>query len=153
MKKRSPVAVLLLPFITFGFYSLYWLVATKGELNTQGAKIPTAWLLIVPIVNIWWLWKYSEGVENVTKEKPSGVVAFILLFLLGFIGQAIVQSDYNKLDAAPVSVGPQVAAPAAPAEPAAPAPAAPVTPVVTPAAAAPAATPATDTTPKQPLVQ
>ena len=95
MKKRSPVAVLLLPFITFGIYSIYWLIATKIEMNKAGAKIPTAWLVIVPIVSIWWLWKYSEGVEQVTKEKMSAVLSFILIFLLGFIGEAIVQNSLN----------------------------------------------------------
>ncbi|NBU33013.1 DUF4234 domain-containing protein [bacterium] len=66
MKKRSPVAVLLLPFVTFGIYSIYWLVKTKGEMKALGADIPTAWLIIVPLVNFWWYWKYCKGVEQVT---------------------------------------------------------------------------------------
>ncbi len=108
MKHRSPIAVLLLPFITFGIYSLYWAVSTKGEMNKLGAKIPTAWLIIVPIVNIWWMWKYSEGVEYVTKEKMSGVLAFILWLLLYIIGQAIIQDAFNKVEssAAPDTVPP-----------------------------------------------
>ncbi len=97
MKQRSPIAVFLLPFITFGIYSLVWMVKTKGEMNTKGAEIPTAWLIIVPLVNIWWMWKYSEGVEKVTNAKMSGVLAFILLFLLGMIGQAIIQDSFNKI--------------------------------------------------------
>jgi hypothetical protein len=52
MKNRNVVAVVLLPFVTFGIYSIYWEVVTKNELNAQGAQIPTAWLLIVPFVNI-----------------------------------------------------------------------------------------------------
>ena len=97
MKQRSPIAVFLLPFITFGIYSLYWEVKTKGEMNNSGAQIPTAWLIIVPFVNIWWMWKYSEGVEKVTNEKLSGVIAFILMLLLGNIGQAIIQDSFNKV--------------------------------------------------------
>lgn len=110
MKHRSVAAVLLLPFVTFGIYSLYWMVSTKGEMKELGADIPTAWLIIVPFVNIWWLWKYSEGVEKVTNGKISGVLAFILMWLLGFIGEAIIQDSFNKIS------------PAAPAQPAAPAP-------------------------------
>jgi len=120
MKHRSPAAPLLLPFVTFGIYSLVWQVKTKIELNTQGAKIPTAWLIIIPIVNIWWLWKYSEGVDEVTKGSTSTVMAFILLFLLGFIGAAILQNEFNKLGV-----------PAA-----APAPEVPIAPAATPPAAA-----------------
>ncbi len=97
MKQRSPIAVFLLPFITFGIYSLYWMVKTKGEMNEKGSKIPTAWLIIVPFVNIWWMWKYGEGVGEVTNEKMSGVIAFILMLLLGNIGQAIIQDSFNKV--------------------------------------------------------
>ena len=96
MQKRNPIAVALLPFVTFGIYSIYWLVKTKGEMNSLGAKIPTAWLIIVPLVNIWWMWKYSEGVEQVTGGKLNGVLAFVLLWLLGSIGGAIVQDSFNN---------------------------------------------------------
>jgi hypothetical protein len=115
MKKRNIVAVLLLPFVTFGIYSIYWSVVTKNEMNALGAKIPTAWLLIVPFVNIWWLWKHSEGVEQVTAGKTQGVLAFILQWFLGSIGQAIIQDGFNKIgEAAPVAAAP-APAPEAPA--------------------------------------
>lgn len=136
MKRRSPVAVLLLPFVTFGIYSFVWQILTKIEMNKSGAKIPTAWLYIIPFVNIWWLWKYSEGVEEYTNGKTSKVVAFILLFLLGFIGQAIVQASFNE-------VTPTVAA----AAPAAPAPAPENTDTTPPAAPTP------PTPPTPPVVQ
>lgn len=100
MKQRNPIAVALLPFITFGIYGIYWEVKTKGELNAKGATIPTAWLIIIPIVNYYWLWKYSEGVEKVTNGKMSGVIAFILLALLGSIGAAIIQDEFNKVSTA-----------------------------------------------------
>jgi hypothetical protein len=99
MKKRSPIAVFLLGFVTIGFYSWYWAVKTKGEMNKLGEKIPTAWIWLIPIVgSIWWYWKYSEGVEHITHEKINGVLAFVVLYLLGGIGQAIVQDAFNKND-------------------------------------------------------
>ncbi len=96
MKKRNPIAVALLPFITFGIYSIVWMVKTKVEMVAKGADIPTCWLIIIPLVNLWWMWKYSEGVEKVTGGKTSGVLAFILLFFLGCIGAAIIQDSFNK---------------------------------------------------------
>jgi len=42
MKNRNVIAVVLLPFVTFGIYGIYWFVKTKGELNQNGADIPTA---------------------------------------------------------------------------------------------------------------
>lgn len=97
MENRSPLLVLFLTLITFGIYGIYWCVVTRTEMCNKGAEIPTAWLIIIPLVNIWWLWKYSEGVEKVTAGKMSGAVAFILLFLLGFIGMAIIQDLFNRV--------------------------------------------------------
>ncbi|MNL33863.1 hypothetical protein D3C87_1557970 [compost metagenome] len=102
MKKRNLFAVLLLCLFTFGVYSIVWPVKTKIEMNRLGANIPTAWLIIIPIVNIYWLWKYSEGVEQVTNGKQSAALAFILLFLLGVIGYMVIQNEFNKLADAPV---------------------------------------------------
>ena len=97
MTERNPVVVALLSIITFGIYTLVWLVMTKREMCARGADIPTAWLVIVPLVNIWWLWKYSEGVEKITKSSMQAALSFILLFLVEFIGIAIVQYEFNKL--------------------------------------------------------
>jgi len=100
MKQRDPIAVFVLGLVTCGLYSWYWAVKTKGEMNKLGENIPTAWVWLIPIVGtIWWYWKYSEGVEHVTKEKMSGVMAFVVMWLLGMIGQAIVQDAFNKVGA------------------------------------------------------
>lgn len=104
MKNRNPVAVFLLGLVTLGFYSWYWAVKTKGEMNKLGTNIPTAWIWLIPIVGtIWWYWKYSEGVEHVTQGKMSGVLSFILLWLLSGIGQAILQDSFNKVSGAPAA--------------------------------------------------
>jgi hypothetical protein len=97
MKQRNPLAVFFLPMVTFGIYSFVWEVKTKNEMNKLGSDIPTAWLLIVPLVNYYWLWKYSLGVEKTTNGNTSAVMAFVLLFVLGAIGMAIIQNEYNKL--------------------------------------------------------
>lgn len=109
MNQRSPIAVFFLSLITFGIYAIVWSVKTKNEMNNLGSKIPTAWLLIVPFVNIWWMWKYSEGVEEVTKGNMTAVISFVLLFLLGIIGMAIIQNEFN-------STAGSVAKPSAPAD-------------------------------------
>ena len=96
MTQRSPIAVFFLPVITLGIYGLIWLVKSKDEMNTQGAEIPTAWLLLVPIVQLWWFWKFAEGVGKVTHNEMSGGLAFILMLLLGNIGMAVIQSSFNK---------------------------------------------------------
>ena len=99
MQHRDPIMVILLSIITLGIYSIFWYVATKNEMNAKGAQIPTAWLIIIPFVNIWWYWKFCEGVELVTNKGMGVAVAFLLLWLLGAIGEAIIQNELNKVAA------------------------------------------------------
>jgi hypothetical protein len=106
MKQRSPAAVFLLSLITFGIYALVWEVKTKGELTSQGADIPTAWLLIIPLANLYWIWKYCVGVEKVSNGQISAVLALILMLLLSIVGFAILQSEFNKLGAQPAGAAP-----------------------------------------------
>ena len=99
MTKRSPAAVLILSCLTLGIYSIIWYVKTKGEMVKAGADIPTAWLLIVPIANLYWMWKWSGGVEHVTRGQSSQGLTFVMVFLVNqffFIGSAIVQGSLNK---------------------------------------------------------
>lgn len=139
MKNRNPIAVFLLGFVTLGLYSWYWIVKTKGEMNKQGEKIPTAWLWLIPVVgNLYWSWRYSEGVGNVTRGKLDTVLCFILLMLLGGVGHAIIQHYFNEFTGSPAVANgqPQAAFPQ-PVAPIAPAAYQPAAPVVAPVAAAP----------------
>jgi len=97
MQHRNPIMLILLSIITFGLYSLIWLVTTKNQMNVKGTQIPTAWLLIIPLVNIWWYWKFCEGVEIVTNRGMETAIAFLLIYLLGPIGEAIIQNELNKV--------------------------------------------------------
>ena len=97
IQKRNIVSIYLLSIITFGIYSIYWEVKTKDEINSLGADIPTAWLLIVPIANIYWLYKYAEGYSEKVKKDNNGILWFIVFWLISIIMPAIVQSDLNKI--------------------------------------------------------
>jgi hypothetical protein len=98
MKKRSPIAVFLLAFPTLGIYSWVWAIKTKTEMNKRGGQIPTAWIWLIPIFGtLYWYWKYSSAVGTVTKGSLSPGIAFILLLMTGSIGQAVLQSSYNKV--------------------------------------------------------
>jgi hypothetical protein len=100
MQNRSPVAVFFLSMFTCGIYGIVWTVKTKTEINElTDAQIPTLWLCLIPFVSFWWLWKYAQGVEQVTDGATSAGVAYLMLMLLGPIGQAILQSSYNNVTA------------------------------------------------------
>ena len=96
MKLRSPAAPILLPMITLGIYTLVWFVKTKNEMNeTITNRIPTAWLIIVPIANIFWLVAYARGAKEFN-GTDSTAGTFWLLALLSVIGQAILQARFNR---------------------------------------------------------
>jgi hypothetical protein len=96
MQERSVAGVVILSIVTCGIYALYWHVATKSEMVEAGADIPTAWLLIVPIANIYWLWKWGGGIEHVTRGKLTAPVVLLLAILLPLISMAIVQDALNQ---------------------------------------------------------
>jgi hypothetical protein len=96
LKERNILLVYILSFITLGIYYLYWLYKTKNELNELGANIPSFILYFIPIVNIYWLYRYTEGWAHVTK-KDNAVIYFILFLLVGIIKPYLVQRDLNEI--------------------------------------------------------
>ncbi|MBN2198652.1 MAG: DUF4234 domain-containing protein [Candidatus Aminicenantes bacterium] len=95
--KRDVLVVYLLGIVTLGIYFIVWMVKTKTEMNSLGAQIPTAWLIIVPIANIYWLYKYAEAFSLYVKKDNNTVMWFLLFWFIGVIMPAIVQSELNKL--------------------------------------------------------
>ncbi|PVU71690.1 hypothetical protein DDW05_00100 [Candidatus Nanobsidianus stetteri] len=96
LKERNILLVYILSFITLGIYYLYWLYKTKNELNELGANIPSFILYFIPIVNIYWLYRYTEGWAHVTK-KDNAILYFILFLLVGIIKPYLVQRDLNEI--------------------------------------------------------
>lgn len=97
IEERNIVLVYVFSIITFGIYAIYWLVKTKGEINSLGGDIPTAWLIIVPIANLYFIYKYCEAFSLYVKKDDNAILWFILYVLVGIIMPAIVQSELNKI--------------------------------------------------------
>jgi hypothetical protein len=95
MTQRSPIVVLLLSFT--GIYLIYWWVVSKNEMNAKfNTGIPTAWYLIIPILNLLWMWKFWQGVQKVTGF--SGVAGFLMsLFYLSWLAAFITQGKFNTV--------------------------------------------------------
>lgn len=94
IKHKNIFLVYLFSFITFGIYWLVWTVKSKRDLNALGADIPTSWLLMVPIANFYWLYRYSEGYAKVSKNGSS-VLWFLVFAIFGFVTPFLVQSTIN----------------------------------------------------------
>lgn len=96
VKRRHPAAVIILTLITFGIYSIYWFVKTKDEINSFGSQIPTGWLLIIPIANFYFLYKYFEGFSNAVKKDNNGLLWFLVYIIFSPVAVIIVQMELNK---------------------------------------------------------
>lgn len=101
---RNLWTMALLMLVTLGLYTIYWLVVTKLELNRAGAQIPSAWLFIIPLVNIYFLFKFAEGFcEVVLKNKEYAVGYFVLILLTFPIAELIYQFKINERQQIPHS--------------------------------------------------
>ena len=117
VKERNIILVYIFTLITGCIYGIYWMVSTKNEMNNEfGAEIPTAWWLIVPIGNIWWLYKYAEGFAMKVKKDNNVALWVILFILVTIVAPGFVQSELNS-KAAGGSVKPTVAKPKVAAKP------------------------------------
>lgn len=97
LTQRSIGTMILLMIVTLGIYILYWLAVTKKELNQLGAQIPTAWLIIIPFANIYFLYAFAKGfATTIIKDSNQSVAYFLLLIFLLPIGELICQSNINE---------------------------------------------------------
>ena len=96
MTHRSPLTVFLLALVTFGLYYVYWMWTTTTEMNDRGADVPHPLLAFVPIVNLWWMWRWCGGVEQVTGGDWGQGASFVLSLFLPGIGAAVLQSAFNQ---------------------------------------------------------
>lgn len=99
MKKRNLVGMIALMLVTCGFYIFYWFIVTKAELNARGAKIPTAWLFIIPFGNFYFLYKFAEAfAADVLKDKQDTTIILYFLLITFFmpIGIIICQDRINN---------------------------------------------------------
>ena len=96
IKRRSPVAVILLTIFTFGIYGIYWVFKTKDEINSLGAKIPTAWLIFIPLVNWYFMYRYAEGFSISVKKDNTPILWFLLWFFIAPVAMIITQLELNK---------------------------------------------------------
>ena len=76
---------LITPILLLGVEvaALFWLIAVPS-------------FLIVTAVVLFWIWKYCQAVEKVTKNGISGIVAFIVFFFADDLAPIFIQHYFNK---------------------------------------------------------
>jgi hypothetical protein len=133
--------------------------------NTGGVTAITlviellAVVVIIP-VTFYWFFKFSKAVGKYTHGELNTAMTFILLWILRFIGMAIIQDKFNDMltagpGATPAMAGPQPSIPGSPFTPQTPtvpsALAEPIAPETAVPQESPEATPPTDSNDQPPV--
>ena len=146
-KIRNPLAPALLPFVTFGIYTLVWYYKINKEMAEMGkarnteelGTSPTTslmavlfgWIIIVPpFLSFYNTWKRKCAAENLTgQDGMEAGLGFLLSILISGAGRSLPRAARPQrrgpgpglgLVAAAPPPAPPVEQPAPPAEPAAP---------------------------------
>ncbi len=85
IKHRSLIVVFLLNCITLTLYQIYWFFITKTEMNVVNAKqdkVPFFLWFFVPIINIWWFYRFCKAMSIVTKGMLNKWLAFFAPFII-----------------------------------------------------------------------
>lgn len=95
---RNPIlwaALFFVPFVNF-IVLLYWIYKTSEEIKSLGGQIPTIILVFLPIVSIYFLYKYAVEYARCVLRKDEWIVPF-LMFFFPPIAIYVIQTELNKL--------------------------------------------------------
>ena len=119
VKYRNPVFVILFTIITIGVYGVYWLFSTTKELHELKAKdapntMLIIWMIVLVIlgaltppvgiifslagviVAMFFYWKYSKSIEQISKGKYSFVLLFVFFLFFSPVSIVLAQLALNK---------------------------------------------------------
>lgn len=97
MKKRNPFVVFLLVVITVSIYYVVWFDYTARDMKKRGADIPSTWILFIPVLYLWVMWRWSVEANKTTK-KLNPFAIFLIMHFLWLIGPSIMQHYFNSVD-------------------------------------------------------
>ena len=114
-KIRNPLAPALLPFVTFGIYTLVWYYKINKELAEMGRARNTeelgtspgtsllavtlgVFIIVPPFLSIYNTWKRKVAAENMTGQDGMETgLGFLLSILTGPVGYYLLQRDLNAV--------------------------------------------------------
>lgn len=82
MKQRKLAFVIILGLITLGFYDLYWLFSTRGEMVAKGHKVLSLWrALLYPLIGIAAAILIAVFGSSLGHGLTSTLIVVVLIFL------------------------------------------------------------------------
>lgn len=80
---------------TFGIYALIWALSTKRALNRAGAAIPSGFYMILPVVNIYFWYKYAQAYVAIVK-KSTRDQDVLFYFFVPMLSQSVIALSFNN---------------------------------------------------------
>ena len=76
---------------------LYWIWDTSKELIELKAELPALWYIIVPGLNLYFMYKYLEEWHRIVKYEQDFIMVLVIMFVFSPIVIYWVQTELNKL--------------------------------------------------------
>ena len=97
VKERNPIMVIILSMCTCGIYMLYWIWDTSKELVELKAELPPLWYIIIPGLNLYFMYKYLEEWHRIVKYEQDFIMVLVIMFVFSPIVIYWIQTELNKL--------------------------------------------------------
>jgi len=68
-KNISFLRFFLLTLCTFGLYLFFWALDTKRALNKAGGNVPNGVLMVLPVLNLYFWYKYAQAYVSTIKRS------------------------------------------------------------------------------------
>lgn len=79
LKNITWIRLIILSVITFGIYIVYWFVLLKRTLVERGeTDLPTSWLFIIPIANLYIMWRVYQSLEKLSDGKLNALMLMLI---------------------------------------------------------------------------
>ena len=77
-------------------------------INGKDKKVPFFLWFFIPVVNIWWFWRFAGAIEKTTKGNVSRITAFLAPIILGYLGSLFVAITYQPYSFAMLNNAPKL---------------------------------------------
>ncbi len=103
LKQRSIFICILLSMVTFGIYSLFWVVslandfAHKNNKPSEGGKVILFTILTLGIYFLVWSYKMGNNIEEAGGKNEGAVYLVLNIFGLSVVALALMQNQENTI--------------------------------------------------------
>lgn len=93
---RNPLFVFTLSLLTLGFYNAYWHFQVAKEIRSFGGDVPSAWLQFIPLVNVYFFYRFIAEAVAVIPTLDHSWLHFAFHITLPWFSAGLVQHRVNE---------------------------------------------------------